>query len=831
MDDFSDGDFTTNPAWTGNDAKFIISSGLLKLQAPTIAEKAYLTTTSNVIYNASWEFFVRMDFNPSSANYTRVYLVSNQSDLTLPLNGYYVMIGNTADEISLYRQGASTLSKIIDGVDGRVNLSTVSVKVKVTRDASGNWQLFSDVGSTGTYVSEGNVSDQTHTVSSYMGVHCTYTSTRSDKFWFDDFIATETPMPDLVPPALVSVQAMNQNSILVIFSEEIESSTAQTTTNFVLSNNLISSVIQQADGKSVIIELSTSLTNGLQYTLQISGIQDLDGNTMATIAHDFIYFVPLPVNNKDVIVSEFMADPTPTIGLPESEFVELLNRSTNPVDLEGWKLSDGTTTSILPKNILMPHSRLVITPTTSAASFTNAIGVSNFPSLNNTGDNIILKNLAGTTIDSISYTQAWYHSGEKKDGGWSLEIIDPENLCEEEENWTASENIQGGTPGSQNSVFASNPDLIGPIAELAIVISPIALEVSFNEKLDGNALISATTNPEIIFTSIKYSSTLKKIVLIASFPFLASTSYSLTLSNVFDCSGNELTNKTINFIFPEAASTNDILISEVLFNPKSGGVDFVEVYNTSSKHISLKKWELTNVDVNTFINPEKIENENLVIAPKSFLVFTTEPTVLKAHYPRTIEGVCIVNALPSMPDDEGSIALLDSLGGVMDYFLYNDNYHVIFLKDKEGVSLERVSLETPTNDANNWRSASQAENFATPGYKNSAASNGSSTSEGEVKVEPEIFSPQVAPTDFTKIIYRFTQGGQVVNATIFDQQGHVVKVLANNEVLGPEGFFRWDGDRDDGGRARAGYYVAWVEVFDSSGKVTTYRNRIVVTFQ
>ena len=184
-----------------------------------------------------------------------------------------------------------------------------------------------------------------------------------------------------------------------------------------------------------------------------------------------------------------------------------------------------------------------------------------------------------------------------------------------------------------------------------------------------------------------------------------------------------------------------------------------------------------------------------------------------------------------MSDDEGSIALVDSLGNVMDSFSYQDDFHVIFLKDKEGVSLERVSLTSATQDQNNWRSASQAENFATPGYKNSASTDGLSITEGEVVVAPEIFSPQVAPADFTTISYRFSQSGFVANASIYDHQGRIIKSLANNEVLGVEGFFRWDGDRDDGGRARSGYYFAFVEVFNASGQVSTFQKRVVVAYR
>ena len=41
-----------------------------------------------------------MNFNPSNANYTDIYLVSDNPVLTGSLNGYFVRLGNTTDEVS-----------------------------------------------------------------------------------------------------------------------------------------------------------------------------------------------------------------------------------------------------------------------------------------------------------------------------------------------------------------------------------------------------------------------------------------------------------------------------------------------------------------------------------------------------------------------------------------------------------------------------------------------------------------------------------------------------------------------------------------------------------
>jgi hypothetical protein len=629
------------------------------------------------------------------------------------------------------------------------------------------------------------------------------------------------------------VEVVNDHSLLISFSGVIEATSAQTISNFLINQGIGNpgTSTLQSDKKSVLLTLTTPLTNGLNYEIQISGIQDLDGEPLPVQTLTFLYFISAPVQRRDIIISELMPDPAPVVGLPEAEFIELYNRSANPVNLMGWELSDGSTTATLPPYILQSLTRCVVTSNSGSGLFPGSIGVSKFPSLNNSGESIILKHNDGLTIDSIHYALSWYHSDEKKDGGWSLEIVDPENGCEEEENWTASESLTGGTPGAINSVNASNPDLTAPTIQSLVATTPTTLEITFNEKMDAGLIPTATIDPVISILSIQYESTLRKIVVTTSKDFQKSTPYSITLSDTYDCSGNSLTNNSFQFVLPEFAQAGDISINEILFNPKSGGVDFMEIYNRTEKHISMSGWSLGNYENEAPVNKKEIEILNPIIAPQSFLVFTFDASIVKAHYPRAIDNTLVNTSLPSLPDDEGSIAIIDSSGNVMDHLFYSNDYHVPFLKDDEGVSLERISLDVQTNNPDNWRSASQAENFATPGYKNSASSGGIGAVAGEVSVEPEIFSPEVPPHDFTKITYRFDQSGKVANATIYDYQGRAIKILANNEVLGVEGFFRWDGDRDDGGRARAGYYVAMVEVFDSNGGSSTFRKRVVIAYR
>ena len=86
----------------------------------------------------------------------------------------------------------------------------------------------------------------------------------------------------------------------------------------------------------------------------------------------------------------------------------------------------------------------------------------------------------------------------------------------------------------------------------------------------------------------------------------------------------------------------------------------------------------------------------------------------------------------------------------------------------------------------------------------------------------------MSANSFARIIYRFDRGGFIANVRIFDAHGRPIRAIAENQLLGAEGFFRWDGDQDDGAVARRGYYVVWFEIFDGQGNVKTFRKRLAI---
>ena len=490
-ENFSDGDLTNSPVWTPDQAgNWTVVNGQLRSNSTLANSILHITTPSAKALNTQWEFWINLQFNTSSANYVDVYLISEQSNLaSASNNGYFVRIGGTPDEISLYKISAGVATLLINGVDGITNSSDNILRIKVVRDANNTWTLERDATGGTNFVLEGSTTDSSLITSGFFGIRIQQsTASFFTRHFFDDFYAGDIIL-DSEPPVLQQLEVLSNNQLVLTFNEKLAASSAQNINHYSASNNLgnPATAVLQPDEKSVLLGYSQTFSNGISHTLTISGVEDLLGNTITSLNQSFIFFQPSPVNPKDIIITEIFADPSPQIGLPDAEFVELFNRSSNPINLSGWKLSDGSSTGTLQSQVVLPGQYWIVTSNSNVTAFTsysNVIGVSNFPTLNNGGEAITLKSIGGPLIDSVNYTLTWYRDDDKKEGGWSLELIDTNNACGEEDNWTASEDPNGGSPGKINSVNTNKPDVTGPKLLSVSVVNPDELLLVFNEKLE-----------------------------------------------------------------------------------------------------------------------------------------------------------------------------------------------------------------------------------------------------------------------------------------------------------------------------------------------------------
>lgn len=515
---------------------------------------------------------------------------------------------------------------------------------------------------------------------------------------------------------------------------------------------------------------------------------------------------------QNLIITEIFADPTPSRGLPEREFIEIYNNSGENISLKGYTLTYGSTSSAFPDSILKSYEYAIVCRNIYAEElkpFGKVIGISNL-SLNNNGATLRLLNPEKEEIHYVSYTFDWYTNG--RNDGFSLEMIDLSYPCVGKDNWGSSEATVGATPGKTNSVSKQIT-----VPELSVTGSGFEknhIYLAFNKVL-SSSFANNTNHFEIIkgsneITKVEFSDEQRQSVKIELDSDISQT-IELMVYDPEDCLGNIVDDIRLSFVDLPAPLPGEIQISEILFNPKTGGEDFVEIFNTSSQSFNLKNWKLAHR--NSQGNMASIRNLftlDHIIPPFTYLAFTTNKTFLEENYPFS-GNIVEVAALPSYNNDQGTVFLLRPDSTVFDEFSYSEKMHAPLVNNADGVSLEKVSFR---KNQNRWASASSDVKYATPGSQNSQAEN--DFLEQYFVAEPLVFNPyQTSDKPETKLSYKLSQEAQNASIIIVDKHGRKVKTLGNNLLLGTSGHIAWNGTDDYGNVLPVGYYVFVIDVYST----------------
>ncbi len=328
-----------------------------------------------------------------------------------------------------------------------------------------------------------------------------------------------------------------------------------------------------------------------------------------------------------------------------------------------------------------------------------------------------------------------------------------------------------------------------------------------------------------------YKHTERKNEVYLEFPseFNNGKTYTLHIENIKDLSGNPI--KPVDLAFTYfAPSYNDIVINEILFNPKPNGFDFVEIYNKSTHEVDLSKLSIASRDENGLITQAKVLSpKNILLGSGYFLAISGDTSHVKNDYPAaSYDKFLQISSMPSYSDDKGVVVLLFG-DTIIDEFAYSDNMHFALITNTEGISLERIDPEKATELETNWHSAAENIGYATPANQNSQFRNSNVDMTDEIVLSPETFSPNNDGLDDQVFIkYKFNEPGFVANISIYDSKGLIVKKIAASELLGTEGEFSWDGLHQDNSKARIGIYLVYFEVFNLQGEVKKYKKVCVL---
>ncbi len=816
LDDFSDGDFTSNPTWSGNDAVYQVNASQELQLNNSVAATSYLSLPHSLasLDNKEWSIKVRQTFSGSSSNFGRVYLTATSADLSTNPDGFYLQFGEagSTDAVRLFKSVSSVSTQICATPDGLI-ANSFSVRVKVVRDNLGQWNLYVDATGGTNYGAPYSGTDAATILGSHFGVMQTYTSSNANKFYYDDvYVGNE--IIDAQAPLLNSVSVISATQLDLLFSEPVSGSHLLQPSNYILNPALaVNNVVQDAGNQALIhLSLAAPLTNGQSYAIVVDSIEDIVGNDTINLVGNFVYLVGEAAVKGDLIISEIMVDPSPIIGLPEQEFVEIFNRSSKYIDLTGWKIGDLSADGTIGSGFIFPGQYIVLCASSSLPEFPGAYSVTSFPSFNNSSDDVVLKTPSGIIIDKISYTDAWYNDPVKKNGGYTLELINPNDPCSDASNWSASTHVSGGTPGAQNAIFDTTPDTQTPTIQTLIASAPNFLEITFNEGMDSTSLVNSVIfcSPSLTVQSIYAASYFTNQAIIQfNETIMESTLYNLQISSVSDCWMNT-TSLSGNFALPSAPAPGDLVINEILFDPLSGGSDFVEWYNKSQKVINLNGLTIMNYKDDTLLL-----TQNFMLFPDNYVVLTPDSMYQKNTFSEAVTGTFYKTTLPSLNTDSSSFMVYYN-NVKLDQVSYSKAWHFQLLDDTKNKSLERIDPAGPSNDPSNWHTAAESIGFATPGKINSQRTNAGEESGVFSTTEP-IFSPDNDGfQDVIRLEYKLNSG-MIGTLQIFDNQGRPVKTIFKSELLAQEGFTTWDGIMDNGQKAPIGVYIAVLEAFSEKG--------------
>ncbi|MBU0764333.1 MAG: lamin tail domain-containing protein [Bacteroidetes bacterium] len=564
---FDDGNFTVNPVWVGKTLNFIVDPLYKELQLYPLTDDpdtSYLATTvSTTTDSLEWQFYIRLGFSPSDDNNARFYLMADDNDLTGVVNGYFIQIGEglSADALELFRQDGDIIVSLCRATDGQIAV-TPEVRVKVKRNPAGLWRMYADYSGGNIFHLEDSATDITYAQNLFSsGVYCCHLAPSYNKKFFFDDIYIGPYVIDTVPPGISELNITGTNKLDVYFTEGVEMISAEVFDHYSLNNTEIPADVERDAVNYSLVHLTfdSDFIEEAVNTLFVSGVEDFEGNTVVLDSATFVLYTPKAF---DILITEIMTDIDPVpIGLPEADYLELYNRSDYTISLEGWTIQPRASYDpiILPYMQMDPGEYLILTLISNANAlrlYGAAIGLSGF--YINSGEDgeevIVLRDENGNLIHSIAFTKDYYHSAYKNQGGWSLEMIDPGNPCGGVDNWCASVDIDGGTPGELNSVYGYNPDGFYPDLIRATMLSDDSVRLHFSEPLHPASLKSPTVfsvdhgvgSPTGIVTD---DGSMKTIVLAFSHPFHKDTVYMVTvLDSVTDCLGYNVVNyKTADF--------------------------------------------------------------------------------------------------------------------------------------------------------------------------------------------------------------------------------------------------------------------------------------------
>jgi hypothetical protein len=527
----------------------------------------------------------------------------------------------------------------------------------------------------------------------------------------------------------------------------------------------------------------------------------------------------------DIVITEIMAKPNPSVELPEVEWIEIYNTTNRTLVLEECKITTPAKTGTFNDYILEPHDYAILcsyNAMTELITITNKICiVESMPTLNNDGNLLTLRNKQNHIISFVEYTLDWYDSEPfKAEGGWSLERRDPSNPLSNSTTWIPSIDPRGGTPAETNSTANSLPDELIPCITSFGITDNRSIQIYFNKPMQGE-IISLQQKINISGNSLKsldWIEPQREILNIYLTEPLDSTNTIDIAFYDFTCiSGWNMPDTTITLALPYHAQYMDVIFNELMPYVNEGNSKFIELYNNSDFYIDLSRLMLSNRDADEKLKSPKIFcTTSTILPPQQYAVISPDTSTINCPLGINKQSIYITATLPSMPATEGTLVLTDRSGNVIDEVHYSDSWHHPLLTDLHNISLERIDPMASSQEPKNWHSSASHN---TAGWINSQTINHTNIQQDKYFwLENSTFSPDNdGHQDHLIINHNLPSVGYTLTIDVYTRHGAHICNIANNQLLNPQGYTLWDGSISGGSMIPAGLYVLIIQATNPNG--------------
>lgn len=278
---------------------------------------------------------------------------------------------------------------------------------------------------------------------------------------------------------------------------------------------------------------------------------------------------------------------------------------------------------------------------------------------------------------------------------------------------------------------------------------------------------------------------------------------------------------------PEALQPQpgDIIFNELLPEPFVDGSEYLELYNRSEQELSLKDVCISTRKTDGSLNTRyPLEAYPQTLQAGDYLLLTKSIEGVENFYSLPASLNWLECKLPVLSNTGSTIVLYREDGEIIiDEVSYSPKWHAPTVKNKKGVALERKDPDKDSQNADNWTSAASSAGFGTPGLENSQYLSEETETDSE-----EIDDPIYQPTGTFQIPYRLNQSGYMARGWIFDLSGRKVALIADNTLLGTQGYLEWNGKGRDGSPLNSGIYIIYLELWHPGGNVIRKKQVLLI---